>query len=75
MTIRMYADRKSLPLKSVNVDLSIHKEDDGYRLTRSITLEGDLTEEQRKRLLEIANKCPVHKMLTGKISIESALAT
>lgn len=75
MTIRMYADRKSLPLTSVNVDLSIHKEDDGYRLTRSIKLEGDLTEEQRKRLLEIANKCPVHKMLTGKISIESALAT
>ncbi len=75
MTVKMYADRKSLPLKSVNVDLTIHKEDDGYRLTRSIKLEGDLTEEQRTRLLEIANKCPVHKMLTGKISIESALVS
>lgn len=75
MTVKMYADRKSLPLKSVHVDLSIHKEDDGYRLTRSIKLEGDLTEEQRTRLLEIANKCPVHKMLTGKIEIQSALVS
>jgi putative redox protein len=73
MTVKMYADRKAWPLTAVNVDLSIHKVDDGYRLTRSIKLEGELTEEQRTRLLDIANKCPVHKMLTGKIEIESAL--
>lgn len=74
MTIKMYADRKAWPVTSVHVDLTIHKTDDGYRLTRSIRLAGDLTEEQRTRLLDIANKCPVHKMLTGKIEIESALA-
>ena len=73
MTVKMYADRKSWPLKAVQVDLSIHKVDDGYRLTRSIRLEGDLSDEHRTRLLDIANKCPVHKMLTGKIEIESAL--
>lgn len=73
MTVKMYADRKAWPLESVNVDLTIHKEDDGYRLTRKITLKGELSEEQRTRLLDIANKCPVHKMLTGKISIDSAL--
>ena len=73
MTVKMYADRKSWPLNAVQVDLSIHKVDDGYRLTRSIRLEGDLSDEQRTRLLDIANKCPVHKMLTGKIEIESAL--
>lgn len=73
MTIKMYADRKSWPLEAVQVDLSIHKEDAGYRLTRSIRLNGELSDEQRTRLLDIANKCPVHKMLTGKIEIESAL--
>lgn len=73
MTVKMYADRKSWPLETVQVDLSIHKQDDGYRLTRSIRLEGALSDEQRTRLLDIANKCPVHKMLTGKIEIESAL--
>jgi len=73
MTVKMYADRKSWPLETVQVDLSIHNQDDGYRLTRSIRLEGALSEEQRTRLLDIANKCPVHKMLTGKIEIESAL--
>lgn len=73
MTVKMYADRKTWPLESVHVDLTIHKEDDGYRLTRKITLKGELSEEQRTRLLDIANKCPVHKMLTGKISIDSAL--
>ncbi len=73
MTIKMYADRKSWPLTGVQVDLSIHKEDAGYRLTRSIRLEGELSDEQRTRLLDIANKCPVHKMLTGKIEIASTL--
>lgn len=74
MTIKMYADRKSWSVTNVNVHLSIQKLDDGYRISRSIRLEGDLTEEQRTRLLDIANKCPVHKMLTGKITVESALA-
>lgn len=73
MTIKMYADRKAWPVTGVNVDLTIHKEEDGYRLTRSIRLDGELSEEQRTRLLDIANKCPVHKMLTGKIHIDSAL--
>jgi putative redox protein len=73
MTVKLYADRKSWPLHAVHVSLSMQKLEDGHRLQRSIQLEGDLTEEQRTRLLEIANKCPVHKMLTGKIEIESAL--
>ena len=74
MTIKMYADRKGWPLEAVNVELSAGKRDDAWAVKRSIRLEGDLTEEQRGKLLEIANKCPVHKTLTGKIEIESTLA-
>ncbi|MBK9261630.1 MAG: OsmC family protein [Polyangiaceae bacterium] len=74
MTVKMYADRKGWPLSAVEVTVSGEKQGDGYHLKRSVKLVGELSDEQRERLLEIANKCPVHKMLTGKIEIESALA-
>ncbi|MAM61172.1 bifunctional alpha/beta hydrolase/OsmC family protein [Maritimibacter sp. UBA3975] len=74
MTIRMYARRKKWPLTDVRVDVThskVHAEDadpdtpsgkvDEFR--RMIRLAGDLTEEQRDRLIEIADKCPVHKTL------------
>lgn len=86
MTIRMYAERKQLPLKKVRVRLGhrkIHVEDcndcetrEGKvdEITREIILEGDLTEEQRQKLLEIANRCPVHRTLTSEIKVRSKLA-
>jgi putative redox protein len=43
-------------------------------ITREIRLEGDLTEEQRERLLEIANRCPVHRTLTSEIKVRSCLS-
>ena len=73
MTIRMYARRKGWPLDHVRVDVShekVHAQDaagnsgeriDGFK--REITLEGDLTADQRQKLLEIADKCPVHRTL------------
>ncbi|MDC0742203.1 OsmC family protein [Polyangium mundeleinium] len=73
MTIKVYADRKAWPLASVEVEVSGEKRDGSFLAKRSIRLVGDLTDEQRTRLLDIANKCPVHKMLTGKIEIESSL--
>ncbi|MDI1429968.1 OsmC family protein [Polyangium sorediatum] len=73
MTIKVYADRKAWPLASVEVEVTGEKRDGSFLARRSIRLVGDLTEEQRARLLDIANKCPVHKMLTGKIEIESSL--
>lgn len=79
MTLRMYAERKGLALSHVSVALSHQKiEVDGVsrdRIERTISLDGELTADQRQRLLEIANKCPVHRALSQSLVIESALAT
>ncbi len=78
MTLRMYAERKSLPLTRVSVALRHDKvEVEGVmrdRISRDITLEGDLSEEQRQRLLEIANKCPVHRALSQSMLLDCALS-
>jgi putative redox protein len=83
MTLRLYAERKSLPLDRVTVRLShskIHAADcEGCetkggmldRIERIITLEGELDGDQRARLLEIADKCPVHRTLTSEIEIRT----
>jgi putative redox protein len=73
MTLGVYARRKGLDLRSVEVTVEGSHVDGAFVLRRHIRVEGDLTDEQRARLLEIANKCPVHKSLTGKIVIESDL--
>jgi uncharacterized OsmC-like protein/fermentation-respiration switch protein FrsA (DUF1100 family) len=83
MTLRLYAEHKKLPLERVSVRLMhnrIHAEDclncetkEGMvdRIDRSITMEGLLDAEQRKRLLEIADKCPVHRTLESEIEIRT----
>jgi putative redox protein len=73
MTVKMYADRKGWLLKSVEARVSAARENDVFVIRRQIRLDGELDSEQRTRLLEIANKCPVHKTLSGTIRIESAL--
>jgi putative redox protein len=74
LTLKMYANRKGWPLENADVAIT-HEESPGhYRLNRVITLQGNLDDEQRQRLLEIANKCPIHRVLTGEIAIESSLA-
>ena len=78
MTLRMYAERKNLALTHVSVTLNHDKtEVDGVkhdRISRQITLEGELSFAERQRLLEIANKCPVHRALSQSFVIESQLA-
>ena len=77
MTLRMYAERKGIPLSRISVHLTYDKVKvagiSRERIVRRITLEGDLTGAQRERLLEIANKCPVHKALEQPLVIDSAL--
>lgn len=82
MTTKLYAQRKGWPLKRVTVRLRqrrIHATDckecqqssEGFihRIERSVSFEGELTEEQHERLREIAHKCPVHKTLTSEIVV------
>jgi putative redox protein len=77
MTLRMYAERKDLPLTGIQVELVHSKVDrDGVttdHIQRNITLEGELTAAQRERLLEIANKCPVHRALSRSIALDCRL--
>jgi len=77
ITIRMYADRKEMPLEAIKIHLSIdHKEEElnkDTNISRQIEFIGDLTAAERDRLLEIADKCPIHKILSNPISIKSNL--
>ena len=84
MTLRMYADRKGIPLKGVTVRLrhdKIHAKDCEECETRigkvdcierEIELEGDLDDAARERLLQIADKCPVHRTLTREVVIRTS---
>ena len=77
ITVRMYAARKGWPLRGVEVELQFNPEGapavGGSDIRRRITLRGDLSPEQRERLLQIANACPIHKVLTGAIRISTSL--
>ena len=85
MTLRIYAELKNIPLQRVHVRLShrkVHAQDcvdcqtrEGKidEIERVITLEGELSAEQRERLLDIANRCPVHRTLTSEIKVRSRL--
>ena len=74
MTMRGYAERKGWALRRVHVALTGGPVDGKYAITRQITMEGDLDAEQRQRLLEIADKCPVHRTLTGEVTVQTTEA-
>lgn len=73
MTLKMYASRKSWGLKNAIVTVDINRTDEVERFTREITLVGNLDTEQTARLMDIADKCPVHKALIGTIKVETLL--
>jgi putative redox protein len=76
MTLRLYAERKGWPLKDAKVRVLHHR--DGLegkdRFAREIELDGELSPEQRHRLLEIANRCPVHETLERGSDVITVLA-
>jgi putative redox protein len=85
MTLRIYAERRKWPLQGVTVRLRhqrIHKEDcvncaekDAWieRVDRTLELAGPLTDEQRARLLDVAERCPVHRTLQGQMQVKTSL--
>jgi putative redox protein len=74
ITLRMYADRKKWPIEKITVEINFEKVDNKTIFKREVQLTGDLTEDQRARLLQIANACPVHKTLTNPIEIQTSLS-
>ena len=70
ITLRMYARLKKLPLEKIIITLN--RSENG-EIDRKIELMGNLTDEQKNRLFEISNKCPIHKVLTNSVKINSKL--
>jgi putative redox protein len=78
ITLRMYATRKGWALPAVKVELQFNPDGvpaaGGSDIRRRITLQGEFSAAQRERLLQIANVCPIHKVLTGEVRIATSLA-
>ncbi|TDQ11105.1 OsmC family protein [Pedobacter metabolipauper] len=75
ITIRMYADRKGINLDSIKIDLAICKEEEMSKettITRKIELKGDFSDDVHQRLMQIADKCPIHRLLSNPIKIETS---
>lgn len=78
ITLMMYAQRKQWPLEAVDVRLRLNPDgkpaDGSNHIVRHVSLRGALSDEQRERLLQIANACPVHRILAGTIHIVTDMA-
>ncbi|APR70147.1 MULTISPECIES: OsmC family protein [Acinetobacter] len=77
ITLEMYAKHKGIKLDHVQVDLSLNpngQPESGHNnIERKIVLKGEFTDDQHKRLLKVAESCPIHKLLTSNISIQTEL--
>ena len=73
MTVYLYAERKQWPLRAVRVTLARTPGEGGEQIGVTLSFVGELSEEQRQRLLEIAEHCPVHRMLVSGVAIRSSL--
>ncbi|MEP7128915.1 MAG: OsmC family protein [Chitinophagales bacterium] len=75
ITLRMYADRKGWALDEVKVHMTFERDKvkNTTHILRTVELKGALSEEEKKRLMVIADKCPTHQILTHQITIESKI--
>ncbi|PSE11360.1 peroxiredoxin [Acinetobacter baumannii] len=77
ITLEMYANHKGIKIEHVQVDLALNPNGDPEagqnNIERKITLKGEFTEDQHKRLLKVAENCPIHKLLTSNITIQTEL--
>ena len=73
ITLRMYSERKKWTVDHIACTVKMHKEDGLQVFVREVSVQGDLDADQRARLIEIANKCPVHKTLTAGSKVETVL--
>jgi putative redox protein len=74
ITLRMYADHKNIEIDTIKVMVVTEDIKDKTIFHRNIQISGDLTDEQHTRMLQIANACPVHKVLTATIAIETSMS-
>lgn len=74
ITVQMYANRKQIPLESVDVKITITAEGASNEMLREIRFHGNLSDEQKSSLLAIAEKCPVHKFISTGAKITSRMA-
>ena len=78
VTLEMYANHKGIQLDHVQVDLVLNPDGEPEagqnHIVRKITLKGNFTDDQHKRLLKVAENCPVHKLLTSNIQIQTELS-
>lgn len=72
MTLRLYAERKGWPLTNAHVRVTGGSQGAGFAITQHVRLDGALDDAQRRRLMEIAGRCPVHRTLTGQIVLSTS---
>ena len=71
LTVQMYARRKNINVQDIKVEVSTVSEGVQTVISRKIELVGTFTAEEKKRLLEIADKCPIHKLLESQVTIQN----
>jgi putative redox protein len=74
ITLRMYIERKMWVVDEIHIELEVFAVTDGHLIESNLSFKGDLIEEQKERLLQIADACPIHKLLTGNITINTEIS-
>ncbi len=73
ITLRMYADRKGWEVDNFSVEVDFDKTENGTLFHVQLSFDGNLDDSQRQRLVQIANACPVHKILAGNVDFQTVL--